>query len=110
MTDLRGEEFVSSRVVDYSNNSTSVTFHPDGHTVGWKPVGKIGCAIEWINHPFVARWKLLGQPTFFGKDRMSRKGGVDDIDNPLLRLVIGVGNKVDGLLMFNTKTRARAFS
>ena len=52
---------------------------------------------------------MLGQPTFLGKDRVSREGVVDDLDDPLLRLVIGTGDKVDDLLMFNAKTSARAF-
>jgi hypothetical protein len=40
---------------------------------------------------------------------MGREGVVDDVDDPLLRPVVGVGDKVDDLLMFNAKTGARAF-
>ena len=90
VTDLRGEEFVSSRVVDHPNNPASVAFHPDGHTVGGEPVGEVGRAIKRIDHPFVAGWRLLGQPTFLGKDTMGRKGVVNHVDDPLLRLVVGV--------------------
>ena len=109
MTDFRGEEFVSSRVVDHPNNPTPVAFYPDGHTVGGEPVGEVGRAIKWINHPLVAGWKLFGQPTFLGKDRMGREGVVDDVDDALLRPVVGVGDEVDDLLMFNAKTGTRAF-
>ena len=52
---------------------------------------------------------LLGQPTFLGKDRVGWEGVVDDVDNPLLRLVISAGDKVDDLLMFDAKASARAF-
>jgi hypothetical protein len=34
---------------------------------------------------------------------------VDDVDYPLLCLMVGIGDKVDYLLMFNAKTVARAF-
>jgi len=34
---------------------------------------------------------------------------VNNIDNSLLRPVIGVGDKIDGLFMFNAKTGAGAF-
>jgi hypothetical protein len=40
---------------------------------------------------------------------MGWEGVVDNVDDPLLRPVVGVGNKVDDLLMFNAKTGARAF-
>jgi hypothetical protein len=52
---------------------------------------------------------LLGQPTFLGKDTMGWEGVVDDVDNPLLCLMVGIGDKVDDLLMFNAKTIACAF-
>jgi hypothetical protein len=52
---------------------------------------------------------LLGETTFLRKDTMGWEGVVDDVDDPLLRLVVGVGDKVDDLLMFNAKTLARAF-
>jgi len=110
VTDFRSEEFVSSRVVDHPNNPTSVAFHPDGHAVGGEPVGEVGRAIKRINHPFVAGWRLLGLPTFLGKDRMSREGVMDDVDDTLLRLVVGVGDKVDDLLMFDTKSGTCAFN
>jgi hypothetical protein len=40
---------------------------------------------------------------------MGREGIMDDVDDPLLRLVVSVGDKVDNLLVFNAKTGARAF-
>ena len=109
MTDSRGEKFVSSRVVDHPDNPAPVAFQPDGHTVGGEPVGEVGRAIKRINHPFVAGWKLLGQPSFLGKDMMGWEGVVDDLDDPLLRLAVGISDKIDDLLMFNPKTSARAF-
>ena len=109
LTDLRGEEFVPGRVVDYPHNPTSVAFHPDGHTVGGEPMGEVSRAIKRIDHPFVAGWRLLGQPTFLGKDRMGWEGVMDDVDDALLRPVVGIGNEVDELLMFNAKTGACAF-
>jgi hypothetical protein len=72
-------------------------------------VSEVGRAIKRIDHPFVAGWRLLGQPTFLGKDTMGWEGVVDDVDNPLLCLMVGIGDKVDYLLMFNAKTVARAF-
>jgi hypothetical protein len=33
----------------------------------------------------------------------------DDVDDALLRPVVGVGHKVDDLLMFNAKTGTHAF-
>ncbi len=107
--DLRSEELISSRVVDRPNNSTPVPFHSYRHTVRGKPVGKVGRTVEGINHPFVARWKLLGQTTLFGQDRMGREGAVDDVDNPLLRLAIRVGDKIDELFMLDMKPGARTF-
>ena len=67
-------------------------------------MGEVGRAIKRIDHPFVAGWRLLGQPTFLGKDRMGREGVMDDVDDALLRPMVGVGDKVDDLLMFNAKT------
>jgi hypothetical protein len=72
-------------------------------------VGEVGRAVKRIDHPFVAGWRLLGQSAFLGKDTMGREGVMDDVDDPLLRLVVGVGDKVDNLLTFNAKTGARAF-
>jgi hypothetical protein len=72
-------------------------------------VGEVGRAIKRIDHPFVAGWRLLGQPTFLGKDRMGWESVVDDVDDPLLCLVVGVSDKIDDLLMFNAKTGARGF-
>jgi hypothetical protein len=40
---------------------------------------------------------------------MSRETIADDVDDPLLCLVVGVGDKVNDLLMFNPKTGAFAF-
>jgi hypothetical protein len=40
---------------------------------------------------------------------MGREGVMDDVNDPLLCLVVGVCDEVDDLLMFNAKTSARAF-
>ena len=40
---------------------------------------------------------------------MGWEGVVNDVDDPLLCLVVGIGDKIDDLLMFNAKTGARAF-
>ena len=58
MTDLRREQFISSRVVHHPNNPASVAFHPNGHTIGGEPVGEVGRAIKRIDDPFVARWSV----------------------------------------------------
>jgi hypothetical protein len=52
---------------------------------------------------------LFYQPTFLGKDTMGREGVMDDVNDPLLRLVVRVCDEVDDLLMFNAKTNARTF-
>jgi hypothetical protein len=72
-------------------------------------VGEVGRAIKRIDHPFVAGWRLLGQSTFLGKDTMGWEGIVDDIDDALLCLVVGISDKVNDLLMFNAKPSPRAF-
>jgi hypothetical protein len=61
-------------------------------------MGEICCAIERIDHPFVAGWAMLAQSAFLGKDRMIRKGGVDDVDDLLFCLMVRVRDKIDGLL------------
>jgi hypothetical protein len=61
-------------------------------------MGEVCCTIERIDHPFITGWTLLGQPAFLGKDSMGREGGVDDVNDLLLCLVVRVGDKVDGLL------------
>ena len=108
-TDLRGEEFVPGRIIDHSKNPTSITFHSNGYAVCGKPMSKVGRAVERIDHPFVSRWRLLGEPSLLGKDRVSWEGIMDDIDDPLLRPVIGVGDEVDDLFVFNAKAGARTF-
>jgi hypothetical protein len=72
-------------------------------------VGEVSCAIKRINHPFVTGWRLFGQSTFLGKDRMGWECRADDIDDPLLCLVVGVRDKINNLLMFNPKAGAYAF-
>jgi hypothetical protein len=73
-------------------------------------MSKVCRAIERIDHPSVSRWRWLGEPSLLGKDRVSREGIMDDIDYPLLRPVIGVGDKVDDVFVFNAKAVARTFS
>jgi hypothetical protein len=72
-------------------------------------VGEVGRAIKRIDHPLVAGWRLLGETTFLSEDTVGWEGVVNDVDDSLLCLVIGVGDKIDDLLMFNAKTAARAF-
>ena len=110
VTDLRGEEFVSSRIVDHSKNPTPITFHPNGHTVCGEPMCKIGCAIERIDHPFVSRRRLLGESSLLGKDTMGWEGIMDDINDALLRPVIGIGDEVDDVFVLNAKASARTFT
>ena len=35
---------------------------------------------------------------------------MNDVDDPLFRLVVGVGDKINDLFMLNTKTGLRAFN
>jgi hypothetical protein len=65
--------------------------------------------IKRIDHPREAGWRLLGQPTFLSKDTMGGEGVVDDVDDPLLCLMIGVGDQINEFFMLNVKTGARAF-
>ena len=71
-------------------------------------MSEVGRAIKRINHPFVAGWRVLGETPFLSKDTRGREGVVNDVDNSLLRLMVGIGDKVDDLFMFNAKTGARA--
>ena len=73
-------------------------------------MSEVGRAIKRIDDPFVTRWSVLGESTFFGKNRMGREGGMDHVDDPLFCLMVGVRDKIDELLMFNAKTGARAFN
>jgi hypothetical protein len=71
-------------------------------------MGEVGRAVKRIDHPFVAGWRLFCQPPFLGKDTMGREDVVDDVNDSLLRLVVGVSDKIDDLLIFNAKTSPRA--
>ena len=73
-------------------------------------MGEVGCAIKRIDHPFIAGRRRFGQPALLGKDRMGWKGVLNHVDDALLCPVVGVGDKVDDLLVFNAKTGARGFS
>lgn len=107
--DLCREQVIPGRVVDHPDNPTSIPFHSDGDTIGGEPVSEVGRAVKRIDDLFVTGGSLLGEPTLFGKNRMGWERVVDHVDDPLFRLMVGISDKVEELLVFNANTAARAF-
>lgn len=71
---------------------------------------EVGRAIKRVDYPFIAGWGLFGQPSLLGKDGVGWEALLNDVDDALLRPVVGVGHEVDDLLVFDGETGTCGFS
>lgn len=50
---------------------------------------------------------MFGQSSLLSKDGVGWEGLVDNVNNPLFRLVVGVRDQINDLFMLNAKTSTR---
>lgn len=104
---LRGEEFISGRIVDHPDQTPPVTFDAHRYSIDGKSVGEICCAVERIDNPMISGRTLNIAATLFRKDAMGWVVSLNMIDNALLCRMIRVSDQIDEVFVLDAKTRTR---
>jgi hypothetical protein len=68
-------------------------------------MSKIRRAVKRINDPEIGRRGLLHMSSFLGQHPMERESSADVVDDTLFSRMIGVGDKINRALVFDTEAR-----
>ena len=94
------EQFISERVVHYTNDHLGLVRKRDGYGKMRKTVGKVGGSINRVDIPAIIA-RLPRNCRLFGNNLMSGELGAEQLGNECIRGFIDVGDEIDNIRLLD---------